>query len=556
MGKMGIMGTRRIIGSIIIISTILFIGCGSGKGSAGAAGKGRYERAPIREVSEEQLKSDGMLIDAVSLQESGHAEEALAAYARLAEHDAGCAAAWYGMSQLLMQRGWSDSAAACAQRAVALNGENVWYLLCLAQAQQMRGDAPGLTATWERIVRQNPEVLEYYYELSNIYIATGDMGRAIEVLNRVERKIGITEPISLQKQKLWAAAGKPDKALKEIEALADAMPQERRYQAILAESHMQQKHYAKAKTYYDRVLKADPEDPYIHIQLAEYYKATGKPAEADSEMVAAFGKPGLETKTKLQLLASFYSEEEFYSTRKATTFRLMDMAMEGCEDSAEYALFYGHVLMMQEKYPEASRQLETALLKDSSRYEVWEMLLVCLTETPEAEARTYGYARRAAKLFPMHTLPHYLLAREAFFAERYADALVPLEEAVKWGFNKGYLEAESYALMAEAYYRTAQYGKAWKAFDHFLALRPDDWGMLNNYAYYLAEQGQELEKAERMSRRTIEAEPENANSLDTYAWILHLLGRDSEALPHMEKAVRLDPASETLQRHLKAIKGE
>ena len=56
-----------------------------------------------------------------------------------------------------------------------------------------------------------------------------------------------------------------------------------------------------------------------------------------------------------------------------------------------------------------------------------------------------------------------------------------------------------------------------------------------------------------MSRRTIEAEPDNANSLDTYAWILHLLGRDAEGLPYMRKAVKLDPQSETLQRHLKEM---
>ena len=78
---------------------------------------------------------------------------------------------------------------------------------------------------------------------------------------------------------------------------------------------------------------------------------------------------------------------------------------------------------------------------------------------------------------------------------------------------------------------------------------------MNNYAYYLSEQGLELEKAEAMSRKTIEADPDNANSLDTYAWILHLLGRDREALPYMEKAIRLSPKSETLQQHLEVIKG-
>ena len=127
---------------------------------------------------------------------------------------------------------------------------------------------------------------------------------------------------------------------------------------------------------------------------------------------------------------------------------------------------------------------------------------------------------------------------------------------MKWGFAKGYLETECMALEAECHYRAGHYDKAWASFDKILARNPDDWVTLNNYAYYLSEQGIELERAERMSRRTIEAEPDNANSLDTYAWILHLMGRDQEALPYMLKAVKLDPKSETLQEHLKAIKGE
>ena len=107
--------------------------------------------------------------------------------------------------------------------------------------------------------------------------------------------------------------------------------------------------------------------------------------------------------------------------------------------------------------------------------------------------------------------------------------------------------------MAECYYRSGQYDKAWRAFEQYMALRPDDMLMLNNYAYYLALQGVELEKALAMSRRTIEAQPDEPNSLDTYAWILHLLGRDAEALPYIKKAVKLNPQSDTLQQHLKEI---
>ena len=535
---------------ILLSLSLLLAAC---TGSQPVPKPGLYERAPIREVSEAQLAVDGMLIDAVALQESGRIDQALDAFAELTRKEPSCAAAWYEMSQLLLQRRWTDSALACATRATQLEPDNVWYLLALAQVQGQRSDKRALVGTWERLVALKPDVLEYYYELSNAYIATGDLSAAVEALNRVERKIGITEPVSLQKQRLWQAAGKDDKAAREIERLAESLPGDRRYNAMLAESYMQQRRYTKAKQCYDRILQTHPDDPYIHIQLAEYYKATSQPDKADEELLLAFRNRQLDTKSKLQLLTGFYTQEEFYGSRSATAFQLVDMAMADCQDRTELAAYYGNILMYRKRYADAARLFEMALGRDSSDYAVWERLLICLTELPDNNARTDACARRAAALFPTHTLPHFLMASTAMDQERYTDAVASLDNILRWGFSKGYLEAETHALMAEAAYRAGQYDKAWKAYDRYLTLKPDDLLMLNNYAYHLAEQGLQLEKALQMSRRTIEGEPDNANSLDTYAWILHRLGRNTEALPYAERAVKGDPSNATLRQHLLTI---
>lgn len=538
----------------IILLALVAGGCSSRR-AAEPSTPSRYERKPIREVSEQQLEADGQLIDAMALIESGRNDEALAAFSRLAAADAGNAAAWYEMSRLLLARGWTDSASACIGRAVAAAPSNKWYLLLQAQVCARRGDARGLRTTWEKIVKLEPKRLENYYELSNACLAANDAQGAIAALDRVEQMVGTTEEVSLQKQRIWVAAGQVEKAERELEALANAMPQEKRYQAMVAEMMMSHKKYRKAKTYYDRVLALDPDDEYIHIQLAEYYKQTGQPDAADREMGLAMDNQRLDCNTKVQLLAQFYTNEEFYTTRSKATFALLDRARKGCEESPQYALVYGDVLMRQNRFAEAARWLEVSLAADSSRYAVWEGVLICLTEVPDREADLLDYAARAERLFPMKTLPLYLQAVHAVQQGHHAEALAKLEKARKWGFSNGYLEAETYALLAECYYRTESYAKAWDAFERCLAVRPDEMSVLNNYAYYLSERGEQLDKAERMSRRTVEAEPDNANSLDTYGWILHLLGRDSEALPYLEKAVRLDPKSDTLGRHLREVRG-
>lgn len=429
--------SKSIAWAVVVVVLAALAGCASHK-SIQPAAAARYRRAAIREVSEEQLKTDGRLIDALTLQETGHSDEALEAYAQLTRDVPSTAAAWYGQSLLLIQRGWSDSALHCAQRAVELQGDNVWYLLTLAQCQEISGDVSGAVAT----------------------------------LNRVESLKGVTENISLHKQHLWESVGQRDKAQKEIEVLADAMPQEPHYQAVLAEMNMQRKNYKRAKQYYDRILAATPNDEYIHLQLAEYYKQTNHPAEADSEMVKAFANPDLEARTKLQLLTSFYTQEEFYGTRRDVCFRLLESVMQQSEDPTEYAVFYGDMLMHMERYDEAATQLAAGLQRDSSRYEVWEALLICLGEVPSREEELGDYARRAERLFPMHVLPHYTVAVYARRHGRCDEALEALNKTMRWGFNKGYLESECYGLMAECLHQEGRDDEAQRCAEHALQVNP------------------------------------------------------------------------------------
>ena len=71
-----------------------------------------------------------------------------------------------------------------------------------------------------------------------------------------------------------------------------------------------------------------------------------------------------------------------------------------------------------------------------------------------------------------------------------------------------------------------------------LVYRPDNIGALNNYAYYLSVERQQLDKAEEMSYRTVKAEPNNNTYLDTYAWILFEKGKYAEARIYIDQAIQ------------------
>ena len=96
---------------------------------------------------------------------------------------------------------------------------------------------------------------------------------------------------------------------------------------------------------------------------------------------------------------------------------------------------------------------------------------------------------------------------------------------------------ECYSVIGDALFQLDDPKGAYSAYENALKLNPRCLPVLNNYAYYLATQGKKLRKALRMSRITIEDDPDNATYLDTCGWILHLLGRDAQAKPLFKHAM-------------------
>ena len=98
--------------------------------------------------------------------------------------------------------------------------------------------------------------------------------------------------------------------------------------------------------------------------------------------------------------------------------------------------------------------------------------------------------------------------------------------------------AEALSIAGDVYYQQMEdRQKAYETYEQALLADPDRTSVLNNYAYYLSLEGRKLRKALKMSRRTIELEPDNATYLDTYGWLLYLLHRPKEAKPYFKHAM-------------------
>lgn len=536
----------------IALLMLLTAGCGTSQKTATAPSP--YERKPITEVSQKQLELDNMLIEAQTQHTICNIPAAIQTYQKLIQADATCDAAYYGMGEIMLAQGMTDSALHYITKAQLLNSENIWYRIKIIEIHQQTNNTQAMIAEWEKLIKQKPDVPEYYYELSNAHIMDNDLESAISVLNQVEKRYGIVPEISMQKQRLWTALNRPSKAKAEIEALSKTIPQEKKYVAMLAELEMKEKNHTAAEQYYKRILEIDPDDEYTHISLANLYKQTNQTALILPSLTKGLSNPNLDAPTKLKLVTLFYSEEEFYTTKTQEVLGLIETISKSSNDSIEVAAILGGIYMEQNDYPKAAHYLKLYLTKDSSNYTVWESLLISLTETADHEA-SLQYATRAINLFPWTTLPYYVQGLELFYKKNYEEAIVSLTNCVEIGFNNGYLETETYCLIAENHYHLGDTAQFIEYYEKAIKSAPNETWIKNNYAYFSAEMGTNLDRAYELARLITEKEPKDSKYQDTLAWVLYKKGEYQEALKHILKAILLDGSeNQTLKKHLIDIK--
>lgn len=88
---------------------------------------------------------------------------------------------------------------------------------------------------------------------------------------------------------------------------------------------------------------------------------------------------------------------------------------------------------------------------------------------------------------------------------------------------------------------------------HLVALhekQPDDPTTCNFYGYLLALLGKDLDKAESLVRKALEAEPDNGYYIDSLGWVFFMKGDYERAVSELEKATKLVENDPTILEHL------
>jgi len=513
--------------------------------------KKKHKSEVATEIPAYSTEVSNMFIDATQARLLGDTLKAISLYEACLGKDPQHSASMYELAQLYFEKNDYTTAARFGEQAAELEPENKWYKLLLVEIYGKAGMRKELLETCQKLVKQDPGSVDYLYELSNAYLMNNDGNNAIKTYDKIEEIIGVTEEISMQKQRIYLIQKKTDQAAAEIEKLLIEFPdQETRYLSMLAEMYMQEGKPDKAAEYYQQILSKDPGNPYIHITLSDYYRQKGDKKRSFDELKLGFANPTLDIDTKIRVLLTFFTVNEMYNENKADIFELAQILVKTHPDDPKSHSMYGDFLLDDKKYAEARDEFRKVIAVDSSKYAVWESLL-----NAEIQLADYGAlmdeSTRAIELFPLLPVPYLFKGVALLEKGQNEEALSSFNNGVKLVSGNNALLIQFYTYLGDTYYRVKNYRLSDENYEKALKMNPENSYVLNNYAYYLSLRNENLEKAETMSSKAVKLDPENAANMDTYGWVLYKMGRYTEAAEWVEKAIAGTPIPDAdLMEHL------
>ena len=495
------------------------------------------------------LRYDSYFLQALVQREKGNLDAAFDLLQHCIKINPQAAEAYYFLAQYYqILRGDSTNLKTAQQyilKAAELEPDNATFLETVAQSYISQAEYEKAIPVVERLYNQDKsreELLEMLFEL---YQQTDNTDKAIETLNRLEAAEGKSERLSYAKSEIYTKTGDKKAAIAEMQELARQYPNDLNYKGLYADMLLRNDEEQQALKLYNEILAEEPDNTRAQVSLRSYYRVQGEIEKADSLTEVILLNKNTTNEQRIYLMRQMVADSERTdgdSTQILNMFHKMLAVPQKNADIATLCAAYMDLKKMPRDSVRAMLQTVLSIAPDNAAA---RLQLVSFAWDRKDHQEVITLCQDARQYNP-EEMAFYYYQGMAYYQEEDKDKAL---EAFQNGI--GVINQESnpaivsdfYAVMGDLLHQKGLARKAFEAYDSCLQWKDDNIMCLNNYAYYLSELDEQLDKAEQMSYKTIKAEPKNATYLDTYAWILFMQGRYAEAKIYIDQALQNDSDS-------------
>ncbi len=455
------------------------------------------------------------------------------------------AEAYYFLAQYYQLLKNDSVAQQCYLKAAELEPDNSTFLETVAQSYISQKEYHKAITAVEQLYNQDKsreELLEMLYEL---YQQTDDNEKAIEVLNRIEAAEGKSERLSYAKSEIYTKMGMAQAAISEMEALAKQYPNDLNYKGMYADMLLRNDREQQALRLYNEILAEEPDNTRAQVSLRSYFKVQGETEKADSISERILMNPNTTTEQRVLLMRQMVADNERADGDSTQILALFHKMLAQPQQNADIATLCAAYMDLKKMPQDSIRAMLQTVLSIAPDNAAARLQLVSFAWDRKDHDEVISLCQDARQYNPEEMAFYYYQGMAYYQQDDHDKALGAFQNGI------GVITPESnpaivsdfYAVMGDLLHQKGLAREAFEAYDSCLQWKDDNIMCMNNYAYYLSELGQQLDKAEAMSYKTIKAEPKNATYLDTYAWILFMQQRYSEARIYIDQALQNDADS-------------
>ncbi len=488
-------------------------------------------------LAQEACRYENLVVTGVDLYSNGEYAAAKEVFKTVMHGDPSNDAAMYYLGLIAVYENDIELAETYMMSAVSLDPANFWYRHRLAKLYAITDRQELAVDMYEKLLKDFPKEHDVYFELVEMYAAQEEYEKALETIDEIEEVVGVTESLAMYRFNI----------LRVMERYEEAYESLRKYNSrysspyvltTLADYEMSMYNDSTALAYYDEALSLMSDYGPALLGKAETYRVTRKYEQYFAVLNEYMSNEAIPMEPKADYL-------------KAVIQRVDPKFIRSFRSNMDDA-----VMKTVEAHPKDSIALNTAgvYFYSTDRRDEAETFFKENYETyPKSFAANADYVEYLMYAGRWEDLSR--VGRQAY--EHLPKEIVFLEMASMGDYNLGDYEKvldvcnevltvaaadsakvlSAWSTMGDVYHQLGESKKSYKAYEKALKINPGYVYVLNNYAYYLSEEGKKLKKAHDMSYRTVIAEPDNATYLDTFAWILHLRGMDESAKLFFKKAM-------------------
>lgn len=488
---------------------------------------------------EQQRKYDYFFLEAMRLKEKKDYASAFGLLQHCLDIHPNAASALYEVSQYYMFLRQVPQGQEALEKAVANAPDNYWYSQGLASLYQQQNELDKAITLLEQMVVRFPAKQDPLFNLLDLYGRQEKYDEVISTLNRLEKRMGKNEQLSMEKFRIYLQMKDDKKAFQEIESLVQEYPMDMRYQVILGDVYLQNGKKQEAYDVYQKVLAAEPDNPMAIFSMASYYKQTGQEELYQQQLDTLLLNKKVTPDTKVGVMRQMIVENEQADKDSTQIIALFDRIMKQEQDDPQIPMLYAQYLLSKNMEAESVPVLEQVVDLDPTNNAA-RMMLIGAAVKKEDYKQIIKVCEPGIEATPDALEFYYYLAVAYNQAEKPDSVISICKRALEHttADSKKETVSEFYSILGDMYHTQKQMKEAYAAYDSALVYNPSNIGALNNYAYYLSVERRDLDKAEEMSYKTVKAEPNNATYLDTYAWILFEKGNYAEARIYIDNAMK------------------